>query len=316
MISPRTVLKVPGKTPARILIIEDSKPVREEIKKALTAASDLAPTFLEAENGLDGFRALMDQAVDLVLCDLVMPEMDGFKFLTMRASRPELAEIPVLMLTAVGGAEQKVRLLEAGAGDYIVKPFHPGELRARAVVHLRRKLLEDELRGKNALLLELSTTDGLTKIHNRRHFLEAAHAEVERSRRLGLAVTVMLFDLDRFKGINDGYGHQVGDEVLVRLCGVVRQVLREYDIFGRYGGDEFVVLFPQTDMEAALLVAGRIADAVHRLRLPELKGEPLSISGGVAGRGSGGLTIEELIRRADDALYRAKVQGRDRIIGA
>ena len=146
---------------ANILIIDDSRTVREEIKAALKAERP-GLVFLEAENGLDGFKLLVDHPVDLILCDLVMPLMDGFKFLQLRASRTELLGVPVIVLTSLNEVDQKVRLLSAGAGDYLTKPFHPGELVARAIVHLNTKLLQDELQRKNALLLELSTTDGLS----------------------------------------------------------------------------------------------------------------------------------------------------------
>ena len=298
-----------GMPVAHILIVDDSRSLREEIKRALVFP-DMEVRFYEAENGLDGFKVLMDERVDLVLCDLVMPEMDGFSFLKMRASRPKLESVPVLMLTAVDETDQKIKLLTSGAGDYIVKPFHPGELLARANVHLRRKLLQDELRQKNELLTELSTKDGLTKIYNRRHFLELADAEVSRSRRLELAVSVMLMDVDRFKKINDTYGHDVGDAVLVSFCGAVRKELRGYDILGRYGGDEFIVLFPQTDLDEAMEVAARTESAIKAVNMPDLPGVNISFSGGVAARSPEAEDLESMIKMADQALYQAKTSGR------
>jgi len=298
---------------AAILIVDDSHSVREEIKKALSEAEGDF-TFLEAENGLDGFKLLLENQIDLVLCDLVMPQMDGFKFLSMKGSRREFDDIPVIMLTAVGDMEKKIRLLSAGAGDYLVKPFHPGELRARALVHLKRKLLQDELRRKNQLLMKLSTTDGLTRIFNRRHFLELAHAEIERSHRQRLNASLLILDVDKFKEINDTFGHQVGDTVLVALCDEMKKRLREYDIFGRYGGDEFTVLFPHTTLDEAYDIAERLREHISVLSIKALKGTHIGISGGIADLGHTRGSLEAMIKSADGALYKGKAAGRGRIV--
>lgn len=305
-----------GRSPC-ILIVDDSPALRAEIREILRA-KDPGTTFLEAGDGLEGMRLLRDHKdkVDLVLCDLVMPMMDGFKFLQMRASQPELEDIPVLILTAVTEVDQKVRLLSAGAQDYIVKPFHPGELLARTAAHLKRKLLEDELRQKNALLLELSTTDGLTKIHNRRHFLELTVEELERSRRLDLQLSLFLFDVDHFKQINDAGGHELGDRILVAVCRAVKSHLRKYDKFARYGGDEFTVLFPQTAADKALAISRRLEEAVRSLPPDETGGLTVTLSGGVASLTPTITTVDDLIRAADAALYRAKEAGRGRVVAA
>ncbi len=297
----------------RILIVEDSRSVREEIRQVLQEAG-VEAAFYEAENGLDGFKSMMEHPLDLVFCDLVMPQMDGLKFLQMRSSREELQEVPVVMLTAVGDVDQKVKVLSAGANDYITKPFHPGELVARAKVHLKVKQLQDELRQKNALLMEISTTDSLTKICNRRHFLDLARREMERSERLGLQAALMIFDVDHFKGINDRFGHQLGDLVLVEICNTVGGCLRDYDIFGRYGGDEFTLLFPQTSITRALKTGERIEEAVQELVLKELPRECFTISGGIVSNSTPGEDLESLLRRADQALYLAKSEGRARVV--
>lgn len=298
---------------AHILIVDDSRNIREEIKATLRNARP-DTTFYEADNGLDGIRILVDKPVDLVLCDLVMPQMDGLKFLQMRASNPKLMEVPVIILTAVDQVDQKIKILSAGAGDYVTKPFHPGELVARATVHLTTKLLQDELKRKNEQLLELSTTDSLTRIYNRRHFLEMAQGEFERCDRLGLVASIMIFDVDHFKEINDTYGHQAGDEVLLALCNLVKLSLREYDVFGRYGGDEFTLLFPHTDRPQALKIGSRLQESVRALRLKPLDGNAVTISGGVASKTSSEEKLETVLRVADQALYEAKRAGRARVV--
>ena len=287
--------------------------MREEIKAALHGARpDLV--FFEAEDGLQGFKLMVGQPMDLVLCDLVMPQMDGFKFLQMRASRPPLLETPVIVLTAIGDIDQKIRLLSAGAGDYVTKPFHAGELVARVMAHLNTKLLRDELKKKNDLLVELSTTDGLTRIYNRRHFLELARKEFDRSDRLDIELSMMLIDIDRFKDINDHFGHQVGDQVLVSFCEAVQKSLRDYDIFGRYGGDEFTLLFPHTGGPKALAIGKRLEDEIQALRIEALGAGRLTFSGGIATRESAGDQLDGVLKAADSALYEAKAQGRARVV--
>jgi len=296
----------------RILIIDDSKSLRAEIREVLEKAG-VEADFFEAGNGLEGFKTLLDHQMDLVFCDLVMPQIDGSKFLQMRATRSYLLEIPVLMLTAIGDVDQKVKVLSQGANDYITKPFHPGELVARAQVHLKIKHLQDELRQKNALLIELSTTDSLTKIYNRRHFLELARKEFERSTRMGLSLSLLILDVDHFKTINDTYGHQSGDEVLLAVCKVVDNSLRDYDIFGRYGGDEFTIVFPQTELVQSMRVAERLEASVMDLKMECVNNHKLSLSGGLAAKNSGHKDLESLIKDADDALYRSKQTGRAKI---
>lgn len=297
----------------RILLIDDSRPIREEIRQVLQNKG-LEAVYFEAENGLEGFKFLLDHPVDLVLCDLVMPQIDGLKFLQMRASRAELHDVPVLMLTAIEDMEQKVRILTTGAADYITKPFHEEELVARVRIHLKSKLMQDELRQKNELLTELSTTDSLTKIYNRRHFMELSRREYQRSERQGFQVSLLIFDVDRFKQMNDGFGHHVGDSVLVEVCGLAQKTFRKYDILGRYGGDEFTVLFPQTSLKQALRVCERFAELVREIRVPEAESCRTTISGGVAEKTSHTDNIERLIKAADQALYSAKAAGRDRIL--
>lgn len=298
----------------KILIIDDSRSLRMEIKEILEKEGFDAEYF-EAANGIEGFKLLLDHPFDLVFCDLVMPQIDGAKFLQMRSTKPHLLEIPVLMLTAIGDVEQKIKVLSMGANDYITKPFHPGELVARAQVHLKIKHLQDELRQKNALLVELSTTDSLTKIYNRRHFLELARKEFERSTRMGLQLAFLILDIDYFKQINDTYGHQVGDEVLITVCKTIEGALRDYDIFGRYGGDEFTILFPQTELSQAMKVSARLENNIQQISLDNIEKKKITLSGGLASKNSSHRDLEALIKDADDALYRAKQTGRAKIVG-
>src|ERR1039457_5327858 len=161
-----------------VLIIDDSEVIRERIIKALKPIN-IFDRYIEAEDGLDGFKQLLSGPVELVLCDLEMPRIDGFKFLSMIKARPELQDVPVIMLTGVGDRVRKIKGLEMGASDYVTKPFDPEELVARVKIHLKIKQLQDSLRYSNNLLLEISNTDYLTGMFNRRYLMKELEKEFQ-----------------------------------------------------------------------------------------------------------------------------------------
>jgi len=299
---------------ATILVVDDSDAIRNNIRAILTE-SGLAECCIEARSGLEALKILIDQRVDLVICDLVMPEFDGYKFLDLKAQRPALREIPVLMLTSKEDVTLKIKALEQGASDYVVKPFDEGELLARVKVHLKLKFLQDELVKRNAELQELTGIDQLTGISNRHRFMEFFEREFFRSRRHRNELSFAIFDVDFFKQVNDRFGHLVGDSVLVQITRMIEKSIRLSDIIGRHGGDELIVLLPQTDLKGALLLAERIRTHIET---SEFAGpsQPLKITTSV-GVGEypkiAAATVDELLQKADEALYRAKAYGRNRI---
>lgn len=302
--------------PTSILIIDDSDKVREQIVQTLKAVS-LTDHYLQARDGIEAFKILIgNPAIDLVLCDLEMPRMDGFKFLSMVRSREELRDIPIIMLTARESRELKIKGLEQGASDYVTKPFDPGELVARVKVQLKIKLLQDELKHSNELLKELSNTDPLTQLFNRRYMMEVLEKEIQRTARKGAPVSLIIIDIDHFKKVNDVYGHQQGDVVLVNVANLVKRHLRSYDVAARYGGEEFVGILPETPLDEAMAVAERVRTAIQQLTfVNKLQTLRITISMGVATYpGPGVDTIDDFIRIADEALYRAKSEGRNRVI--
>ncbi|HEY6837608.1 MAG TPA: diguanylate cyclase, partial [Geobacteraceae bacterium] len=268
----------------------------------------------EAGDGLQGFKALLANPVDLIICDLEMPTMDGFKFLALVQTREELRDIPVIMLTGRGDRELKIKGLEQGASDYVTKPFDTGELVARVKVQLKIKSLQDELKQSNQLLREMSITDHLTRLYNRRHLMEVLDREAQRARRKMSPLAIIIMDIDHFKMVNDVYGHQNGDEVLTAVAGLIRNELRDYDIPARYGGEEFIVVLPETSLQEAFAVAERIRGDMAALTFGEaLKELRITASFGVSALPAKNVnSVESLIREADKALYRAKQGGRNR----
>ena len=300
-----------------VLIIDDSDAVRERIIKTLESF-DLFSRYYEAEDGLEGFKKLLSSPVDIILCDLEMPRIDGFKFLSMMKSRPELQDTPVIMLTGREDRELKIKGLEQGASDYITKPFDVEELVARVKVHLKIKNLQDDLKRTNELLLELSNTDHLTGLFNRRYLMDALDKEVQRSLRKGGNLSLIILDIDHFKKVNDQYGHLQGDIVLQKVAVQLQKELRAYDTAARYGGEEFIAVLPDATLEEAVFVANRVRMSLQAARFSgELSQLSLTVSIGVAMFSKQNCTTTDgFIKLADDALYRAKSNGRNRVEAA
>ena len=303
--------------PYSVLIIDDSSAVRERIIKILESF-DLFARYYEAEDGLEGFKKLLSSPVDIILCDLEMPRIDGFKFLSMMKSRPDLQDTPVIMLTGRDDRELKIKGLEQGASDYITKPFDVEELVARVKVHLKIKSLQDALKRSNELLLDLSNTDHLTGLFNRRYLMETLGKEIQRSLRKGANLSLLILDIDHFKKVNDQYGHLQGDIVLQKVALLLQKELRAYDTAARYGGEEFIAVLPDAALEDAVFVTNRVRTSVQTTRFSgELSQLSLTVSLGVARFSPlGCASVDSFIKLADDALYRAKAYGRNRVESA
>jgi diguanylate cyclase (GGDEF)-like protein len=288
--------------------------VRQQILDTLHS-TDLFSTYFEATNGIEGFKTLLSEKVDIVLCDVEMPGMDGFKFLKMVSSREALQDIPVLLLTSHEEMSTKIRGLEQGASDYLTKPFSPEELLARVKIHLKIKTLQDHLKESNRRLRQLALTDPLTELNNRRHLMETMESEFERSRRTNDPLALLMVDLDHFKNVNDSYGHQQGDAVLRAIALEIRRQLRPYDTAARFGGEEFALLLPKTSADDAMMVAERLRQSISNIQFTGTISElNMTASFGVAITPHPGInSIEDLIRLADDAMYAAKNNGRNKV---
>ena len=290
----------------RILIVDDAM-------TNIMALEDLLKDDYEvsyatgSEEGLEACRALQP---DLVLLDVVMPGIDGFEVCARLKSDPETRDIPVVFVTARSDIADETRGLEAGAIDFITKPFSPPIVRARVRNHL-------ELARQRSLLSTLSFIDGLTGVANRRKFEEALESEWRRCARQDAPLGLIMCDVDLFKLYNDTYGHQAGDACLKSVAVTLGQNLnRGGDLIARYGGEEFVCLLPETDLEGVRATAARLAAAVNELAIPHAKSAAaayVTISlGGTAAVAHPDFSPPELLRRADLLLYRAKQDGRNR----
>ena len=295
-----------------ILVVDDIKSNLQIIGEILDDAG-YATTF--ATSGKQALERIFVADPDLVLLDLMMPDMNGLKVCEILNKDSSYQDIPIIFLTASNEQNHLLQAFEKGAVDYIVKPFNSRELLARVKTHLELKYTRDELKKALAELEKLATTDPLTGIANRRHLLTLGEREFSRVCRYDRPFSILMLDLDRFKNINDTYGHAIGDEVLKKMAEVTLSVLRTVDYFGRFGGEEFVILLPETNMKDAIEVAERIGHKIAAMQFIHLEQTiNITTSIGVATYQIGDTTIDNILRRADEALYQAKRLGRDRVM--
>lgn len=285
---------------------------------------------IEAENGEQALAIIADkrERIDVVLSDLVMPGMDGKALCAKIRQELALVDVPVIFLTAVTELPELIELFKAGASDYLVKPFAKEELLARVMVHIERNRTQADLRQKieelkkaNETIQKLSTTDPLTGCFNRGYLNSRLPQEIKRAVRYKTSLSIVMCDIDHFKQVNDAHGHLCGDSVLIDFVAVVQRSIREdVDWLARYGGEEFVIVLPETNLANARVMAERLRQKVEKTSFQfDNKAISITSSFGVAGvehdQAEAGHLSERLLREADEKLYQAKQQGRNRVAG-
>ena len=296
-----------------ILIIDDSKLIAEFCRQILNPRGFHV---IWSPDGLKGLEEAKRTNPDLILLDVIMPNFDGYKTLQKLKQTETTSDIPVIMLSSMAEAVDKIKGLELGAVDYITKPFDAGELIARVNTQLRLKRLHDELMEKTRKLSKMADRNGLTDLYNHRFFQEKLSEEFARAKRYGLPLSNILMDIDHFKKINDTYGHLVGDVILKGIGSMLKGSTRKgVDIPARYGGEEFAVILLHTELSRAIKVAERLRKAVaeHPFRTPS--GHiSITMSFGVAAIPHPEINDKQtLLKASDEALYRAKENGRNRV---
>ena len=296
------------------MVVDDN---RDNVEIIATRLRFRGYDIIEASNGQQALKAVADSSPDLILLDVMLPDIDGYEISRRIKGNDSIPFIPIILVTARDSTQDKVAGLDAGADDYLTKPINFPELEARVRSMLRIKRLQDELEEKNRELERVSISDGLTGLFNHRHIHGLLHEEFERADRTGERLTVAMFDLDRFKSVNDNYGHQSGDRVLERFADILRETAREIDKLGRYGGEEFMALLPDTGIEDGVVFVERVRREVARHLFNIGREEPLqmTVSCGVATYPHELIRDPEtLVRLADEALYAAKHGGRNRVV--
>jgi diguanylate cyclase (GGDEF)-like protein len=257
--------------------------------------------------------------IDLILLDLMMPEMDGIEVCTIIKSNPMCQDIPVIFITADESPQSLLNAFKTGAIDYLKKPLDKAELLLRVENQLKLNKVyaglrrsNDELLEAYALLQQLATVDPLTGLENRRSLMDFSEVQLKLAQRYKSFFSILLIDLDYFKKINDTYGHLIGDEILKNIAKILKESLRNVDHIGRFGGEEFIVILPNTTLKNAVLVAEKVRDAianfVHNIEEQIIQA---TVSIGIASYNSLDDDANQIIKRADQALYTAKSSGRN-----
>jgi len=312
----------------RILVVEDNAINRALIVRSLRKAGyDL----VEAVSGEEGERLALERQPDVILLDVELPGKSGFDVCQTLQASIETSSIPIIFLTAHTDSEAIDRAFFLGGSDFISKPYRMAEVKSRVAVHCKLRRAQKELLGQNSQLEQMSRMvadancelarlariDGLTQMLNRSAWEETVTIEEARAARCGGCYSVLIIDVDHFKLFNDSLGHQAGDECLRRVAQCLRETCRTTETVGRYGGEEFVILTPETREPDAIVVGQRLREAVSSLDLKHPTSPTaghVTISVGVAESGSAGW--ERTLKRADEALYMAKHYGRNRVCAA
>jgi len=305
-----------------ILIVDDTLTGRHALASALQGQGYKLSL---ASNGNEALSLAIKLEPDVILLDVMMPDLSGYDVCREIRVHPALGDVPILMVTSLTEREERLKGLASGADDFISKPFDAAELSARVrnITRLNRyrKLRESSqqlnmmqqnlavLENKKLQFQKLAMIDDLTKLHNRRSLLWHGQEEFERAKRYRTHLSTFMLDIDKFKSVNDTYGHRVGSFILKGLAVALKRNLRSMDIAGRLGGDEFFILLPHTSIDAALMLADRLRKAVEEREFAfQQLSIHVTISIGVSEMSTQTRNLTELMEAADQALYKAKVQ--------
>jgi two-component system cell cycle response regulator len=299
----------------RILIIEDRPESVQWFMSALTPANEVAA----ADSFEEALVRVRGGDFDLIVVSLGLRGFDGLRLCSQLRSLPEGRNVPILVLVSEGDKRKLNQALEMGVNDYLTRPVDKNELIARVRTQLRRKNYQDRLRHNVQLSLEMAITDQLTGLHNRRYMARHLDNLILGAQKSGKPLAFLIMDIDHFKSVNDTHGHDIGDEVLREFANRISANIRGIDLACRYGGEEFVVVMPDTDIDFACTIAERLRHSVETTPF-EISRAPntlnVTISIGIASALSESDNAESLLHRADQALYRAKREGRNRVIKA
>jgi diguanylate cyclase (GGDEF)-like protein len=295
--------------PLTVLVAEDHKDLMEMLKTVLSRSRHRV---VSAGDGEEAMEQLARERVDIALLDIMMPKMTAFQVCRKIREDPRLKSIYVIFLTALAGENERVKGLEAGADDYITKPFYFPELLARISVGERLTHRRWEVERQ-------AVRDPLTGLYNRRMLEERLNDEFERAKRYQRPLSLLMIDIDNLKLVNDVYGHDWGDAVLQKIAQRLREKTRKSDIPVRYGGDEFVMVLPETPLQGALQAADKIRQEAKSLVFDPQSSAPFSVTVSIGAASTSEKMYahwREILKAADVAVYGAKTTGKDSVKAA
>lgn len=267
------------------------------------------------KDGIKAIKFIKSRKPDLILLDIMMPDIDGFEVCEKLKQDDSTKDIPVIFISALAEIEDKVKGFEAGGVDYITKPFQQQEVIARVQTHLELRNAYEKLEKAYKDLDIAARTDSMTKLSNRRDIIEKMKYEKRKSERSGKPFSLVLSDIDDFKLFNDNYGHDCGDFILVTVADIIRSEIRKQDTAARWGGEEFLILLPETDIRGGEIVAENIRQSlVSNIFKYNDYPHKIGMTFGVSTFISNEQSIDDCIKMADEALYKGKNSGKDCVI--
>ena len=300
--------------PGRILVLEDNALAANKLGQVL---QPLSTELILVKTNAEAHALAMQGSFDLIIVSMALERDDPLRLVSQLRAVEQTRQLPVLLILDEGDYPRLAKGLDLGANDYIIRPVDRNELVARARIQIKRKRLQDQLLDNYKRGLTLALTDGLTGLYNRRYLTAHLDTLFGRGGTAVKDVAVLMFDIDRFKQVNDSHGHAVGDEVLIEVAKRALSNVRGFDLVARYGGEEFLVVMPESTLGSASTVADRLRRAVGE-HMVEVAGGPgqlrVTVSIGVAVTGGETMPPAQLLKNADEALYAAKHAGRNRVM--
>ena len=297
----------------RILIVDDRESSYERIVSTLSAEHTVGVE----TNPADALFNAAEGNYDLLIVSLGLKDFDGLRLCSQVRSLERTRGMPILAVAEADNTTRLVRGLEIGVNDYLIRPIDKNEMLARVRTQIKKKRYTERLRDNVQMKIEMAITDALTGLFNRRYMETHLATLVEQAAARGKPIAVLVVDIDFFKAINDGHGHDAGDDVLREFALRIRKSIRNIDLACRYGGEEFVIVMPETDMAVATMVAERLRRRIATEPFAIQQGArnlDVTISIGIAALGDATDTTAAILKRADTALYRAKRDGRNRVV--
>ncbi len=315
-ITEKTIKSEADAEPGHILLVECHDLRAESVIKYLGDAGHVVE---RAATGEDANAKLAEAVPDLIIVNLHLDDEDGLRLCSHFRTQDATRHVPILLVISADDFQELAKGLDLGVTDYLIRPFDRNELLARTRTQIRRRRYHDQLRTLLDNSVSMAYTDALTGIYNRRYMNAHLDRQVMEIGDTKKSVSVIMFDLDHFKDVNDKHGHAAGDDVLKEVAQRAESNIRDFDMVVRYGGEEFVVVMPNTAIDVAATVAERLRASFENEPFTVVEGGvPLDITAsmGVASTCDPMETADSLLRRADDALYAAKRAGRNRVCTA